>query len=116
MRRRRGHAYRSKLARDARLRKTDNFLPSRPERSIVFQKGRLGRRATHDFGVRSSERLGNGAASHWNRSKRTRKWRQLTVGSEGASGEGRIPKRRHEVDKMEDKLGRLEAAREAPAL
>src|SRR5277367_4438755 len=60
-----------------------------------------------------SERLGNGAASHWNRSKRTRKWRRLTVGLEEHQAKPVFQRGGDEVDKMEDKLGRLGAARRA---
>jgi len=41
------------------------------------------------FGIKVTERLGNGAASHWNRSKRTRR----SGGSESLEGKSirRIP-------------------------
>ena len=75
-----GAAKRPLKGRDAGLRKIDNFLPSRLGAGIVFQKcgtsparSSHGRRATWAPALKAGERLGNGAASDWNRLKRTRR-------------------------------------------
>src|ERR1700733_4077055 len=71
--------------------KNRQFLVKPAGTCYCFSERPIGRRATHDFGVRSSERLGNGAASHWNRWKRTRKWRRLNEGGDVGRRSIRLP-------------------------
>jgi hypothetical protein len=52
-------------ARQRRLiKKNRQFLAKPAGTRYCFSESPIGRRAAHDFGVKSCERLGNGAASH----------------------------------------------------